>query len=97
MKTKRRVEITLETHRILVIRRRSRLPGGWCERCGKQVAMIHLEEAAHAGLSSRAITHQVEEGLLHFTAAADGSSFICLNSLLGQTSKGDYFDENHKA
>lgn len=82
MKTKRRIAITVESHRTLVIRRRSRLPEGWCERCSKQVAMIQMEEAAHSGLSSQAITHQVEDGRLHFTLSAEGLSFICLNSLL---------------
>ncbi len=82
MKTRRRIEITVESHRILVMHRRSSLLEGWCERCGKQVAMIHLQEAAHEGLSSRAITSRVEEGQFHFTASADGLSFICLNSLL---------------
>ena len=82
MKTKRRIAITVESHRTLVIRRRSRLLEGWCERCSKQVAMINLEEAAQAGIGSQAITRQVEAGRLHFTANADGLSFICLNSLL---------------
>jgi hypothetical protein len=81
MKTKRRIEITVESHRILVMHRR-RLLEGWCERCGKQVAMINLEEAALAGLSSQAITRQVEGGRFHFTASADGSTFICLKSLV---------------
>ncbi len=81
MKNNRRIEITVESHRILVMRRRSRLLEGWCERCGKEVATISLEES-QASPSSQAITHQVEEGRLHFTASADGSSFICLNSLL---------------
>ena len=82
MNTKRRIEITVESHRILIMRRRSLLLEGWCERCSKQVAMIHLEGAAQAGMNEQSITRQVEEGRFHFTASAEGSSFICLNSLL---------------
>jgi hypothetical protein len=81
MRTKRRTEITLETHRILVIGRRGHLPTDWCKHCRKQVRMISLEEAIEAGLSQQAITHQVETGRIHFTASAEETTFICLNSL----------------
>jgi hypothetical protein len=43
--------------------------------------MISLEEAIEAGLSQQAITHQVETGRIHFTASAEETTFICLNSL----------------
>jgi hypothetical protein len=85
MRTKRRTELTVETRRVLVIHQRGRLPKGWCERCGKQVRMINLEEATEADPSRLAITHWVEVGRIHFTASADETTFICLNSFLEQT------------
>jgi hypothetical protein len=85
MRTKRRTELTVETRRILVIRQRGRLPKGWCERCGKQVRMINLEDATQADLSWPAITRLVEAGGNHFTASADETTFICLNSFREQT------------
>ena len=82
MGTTRRTEITIETHRMLVIGRRGSLLQGWCARCTKQVGMIRLEEAALAGVSLHAICQKAVAGRIHFTAEGDSSSFICLNSLL---------------
>lgn len=81
MGTKTRTEIVVETHRVLVIRRRSSSLEGWCARCGEQVQMIRLAEAALAGLSLQTIYQQARAGKLHFTEDSDGLSSICLNSL----------------
>lgn len=83
MVTKTRTEIVVETHRVLVIRRRGSLLEGWCARCSKQVGMIRLEEAALAGLSLHAIYQQARAGKLHLTESSDGLPSVCLNSLLG--------------
>lgn len=82
MGTIKRTEITIETHRMLVIGKRGSLRQGWCTRCLKPVGMIRLEEAALAGVSLHTIRQKAAAGRIHFTAEGDSSSFICLNSLL---------------
>jgi hypothetical protein len=82
--TTRRTEITVETHQVLVTRRRGSLLEGWCVHCDQQVGMILVEEAALAGISLHAICRTMRAGRLHFTADASRPSFICLNSLLEQ-------------
>jgi hypothetical protein len=87
MKTRRRTEITVETHRIMVIRAPHRLDEGWCERCGKQAARISLQAATQVGISAEAISRHVDEGRLHFTNSNDGLSFICLAASTTQERK----------
>jgi hypothetical protein len=82
MRTTKRTEITIETHRVLVVHRRGSLLEGWCDRCDKQVGMFRLEEAALAGISLQAIRRHLEAGRFHFAAGGGELSFICLNSLL---------------
>jgi hypothetical protein len=77
MKTKSRMEITVETHRILVIRAASNLDKGWCERCGRPTVRISLQAAAQERISTGALSRHIDEGRLHFTNSSDGS-FICL-------------------
>src|SRR5438309_11926938 len=77
MKTKSRTEITIETHRILVIRAASNPDKGWCERCGRPTARISLQAATQERITTEAISRHVDEGRLHFPNSSDGS-FICL-------------------
>ncbi|HSE38335.1 MAG TPA: hypothetical protein VLG74_13610 [Blastocatellia bacterium] len=78
----KKTEITTETFEVLIIRRRGTLTRKWCEGCGKQVALISLEEACMSGLSIEAVERQVEAGRIHLIEKAGGSSLICLNSLI---------------
>ena len=78
MKTKRRTEITVETHRTLVIRANRQLEEASRERCGKEAARISLQAAKQAGVSPDAFSRHVEEGRLHFTDSGDSLPFICL-------------------
>ena len=78
----KKTEITTETFEVLIIRRRTTLTRKWCEGCGKQVALISLDEACMSGLSIEAVEGQVEAGRIHLIEKAGGSSQICLNSLL---------------
>ena len=79
---KKRMKVTLETNRLLVIARRGPARRAWCADCGAQVQMLWPEEAAAlAGVSSRTVYALVEAGQLHFTETADGWLLICPNSL----------------
>jgi len=81
----KRKEITVETERILVIRRRYRAIEVWCDECLEAVVMIRPDQAAAvSGRSLRAIFGDIERAELHFLEQADGMLLICLNSLLRQ-------------
>lgn len=41
----RTIEITVETHEVLVISPHGSLNRGWCASCGKQVAIVSLNDA----------------------------------------------------
>ena len=81
MMRKRRTEITIETERVVVVRRRLTV-GAWCRSCDRQVAMVTVDEAARmAGVSSRTIYRWVEADQLHFNETAEGQLLICTDSL----------------
>lgn len=78
----RKTEITVETYEVLIISRHGRLRRSWCASCGKQVAIITLNDASMSGLSIEAVRRQAEAGRIHLIETAEGLSFICLNSLV---------------
>ena len=87
---KKRTEITLETDRILIIRRAGRPVRAWCTGCSEEVAMITLEKAvALASTSTRTIYRWVEAGHVHFIETTDRAPLVCLNSLLGASATED--------
>ncbi|MEW6210793.1 MAG: hypothetical protein AB1631_20680 [Acidobacteriota bacterium] len=76
----RKTEITIETLEVLVISRHGDISRSWCDGCGKQVAIIRLNDACMSGLRLEAIQRQVETGRIHLIETVGGSS-LCLNSL----------------
>jgi len=79
---KRTARITVETERLVVIRRSQTSSDGWCGQCEAPVKLIGLEEAAAiADASQRAIFRWAESGEIHFTETADGRVLFCLNSI----------------
>ena len=86
MKRTRRMKITVENERLLVVSQRQGSEN-WCEDCGARVRMLRPGEAAAlTDVSDRTIFRQIESRRLHFTETSDGAVLICLNSLLKQTS-----------
>ena len=82
MAGKSKTEITIETDRMFIIRRRSTLTQTWCAACSEVVKMAAPEDAANlAGMSSREIYRAVEAGKLHFIETVEGRLLVCLNSL----------------
>lgn len=82
MKTSSKTEITVETHRLLRVRRGSRYRLAWCEACGEQARMATADEAAIlAFVSPCAIYQLIEARKLHFVETPDRVVLICLNSL----------------
>lgn len=85
MSPKKRREITVETERLLVIRRRYRAVEAWCDACSETVVMVRPDQAAAVtGRSLRALFGDIEAGSLHFVEQGDGLLLICLSSLLGE-------------
>lgn len=78
-----RKEITVETERLLVIRRRYQAVEDWCDNCGALALMIRPDQAAAvSGRTLRAIFTDLEAGNLHYRELPDGLLLICLNTLL---------------
>jgi hypothetical protein len=79
---RRTAEITVESHRVLVIRRLGSTRA-WCQECGAEADMVRAEEAMALTRSSPA---QLGDGVLghgwHVTQDQDGRLWICLESIL---------------
>jgi hypothetical protein len=89
MKKRRRIRMTVETERLMVVTRTHGSIEGRCHTCDAKVRMIAVEEASVVtGLSQRAIFRGVEAGRLHFTETPGGKLLICLNSLWKHTRAG---------
>jgi hypothetical protein len=77
----KKTEITVETDRLLVIRRRQ-LVRAWCEECGSEVDTLSLDEAASMTGTSSALSRKTWMAAWHLCEGADGAPRICLESLL---------------
>lgn len=76
-------EITVETERLLVIRRRYQAVEDWCSECDGLALLIRPDQAAAvSGKTLRALFAEIESGTLHFNEFPDGMILICLNTLL---------------
>ncbi len=81
MAAHKRTEITVETDRVLIIRR-SRSIRGWCPACSCEVDMVGLREAeAVTGLTGQALRDCGRTGRWHVAQGPDGGWLICLESL----------------
>ena len=82
----KRTEITIETARVTVISKPSRMIG-WCAECRKEVDWVTVDEAARLSDSStRKIFRMVEGGQFHSAETQEGILVLCPNSLLPATS-----------
>lgn len=88
MKRKSRAEITIETHRILVVKRQTGRAQATCPECPTEVATVTPEEAtAIARISTRALYRLIEEGAVHCLELSTGT-LVCLNSLRAAAAEG---------
>jgi hypothetical protein len=84
VKTKKRLEIEVETIRLTIRRTDSVCRLLPCALCAAEVEMLTAETAALlCGLTLRSLVGHLDIGALHFTETADGLLYICLNSLTG--------------
>ena len=77
-------KITIETDSLLILRGRSSTRA-WCPQCGADAEMIALENlGVVSNLDRPALEAWLNSVELHRSQAEDGSSRICLNSLLAR-------------
>jgi hypothetical protein len=80
----KRTKITIETDSLLILRGRS-LRSAWCPQCAAVGEMIALEDAGViSNLERPALEEWLNSEQLHRSQASDGSTLICLNSLLAR-------------
>jgi hypothetical protein len=81
MTVHRRTEITVETERVLIIRKR-RSVRAWCRECGCEVEMISLGEAqALAKVPREEFCESAQACKWHLSESEDGARLVCLVSL----------------
>jgi len=77
-----RTEITIETDRILTIRR-WRSTRAWCQGCGGEMDMVGLAEAEGlTGMTQPMLGNSAEARGWHLAEGQGGILLICLESLL---------------
>ena len=80
---KRRTEITIETHQVLILNRRQSSDLMSCEQCRTGRSPLVTPEVAGSltGVNTRTVYRWVEAGRLHYTETNNGGLFVCLASL----------------
>ncbi|MEW6126296.1 MAG: hypothetical protein AB1757_04465 [Acidobacteriota bacterium] len=77
-----RTEIIVETHEVMVIRRRSKAIKPNCPVCSEDTTMLSLDEAtAIFGLSTLELCQLVNDKKIHFTETAIRVLLVCPESL----------------
>jgi hypothetical protein len=83
----KRTKITLETDSLLILRSRSSRRA-WCPRCASEADVIALQEVGMiSNLERPALEEWLNSEELHRSRATDGSTLVCLNSLLARVQK----------
>ncbi len=81
MTAHRRIEITVETDRVLIIRRRP-LVRAWCKECGAEVEMVSLEEAeALSEVTRPELCESAQAHRWHLSQNQEETCLVCLESL----------------
>jgi hypothetical protein len=83
----KQTRIIIETETLLILRgRNSRRT--WCPQCAAEGEVIALEEVGIiSNLDRSAFEEWVNSGELHRSETPNGSTLICLNSLLARVQK----------
>jgi hypothetical protein len=83
----KQTKITVETESLLILRGRNSCRT-WCPQCDAEVDVIALEEVGViSNLDRSAFEEWVNSGELHRSETLNGSTLICLNSLLASVQK----------
>jgi hypothetical protein len=78
----RTTEITIETDRVVVVRRR-RSVRGWCRQCCCEVELVPLKDAAMiSGLAAELLVERGAPPDWHVVGPLGGAVHVCLPSLV---------------
>lgn len=81
MNDARRIQITVETHTLTIIRQLHSVRG-WCLDCAREVDMIGIEVALLlTGLEQPTFRDCAQVQGWHFSTGASGVRLVCLDSL----------------
>ena len=78
--------ITIETRSLLVFRSESST-GAWCPICAARVEMLLLEDAGLLIEHAPILAEWLDSGEVHRVDLVDGSTLVCLDSLLARAQK----------
>jgi hypothetical protein len=79
---KRRIEISVETHEIKIIRIRGGGISGFCRHCGAETSLFSPEEIARfLKIPVIDVSRDIESGKFHLTETDGGTALICGDSL----------------
>lgn len=85
----KRTVISVETERVLIIRRRRSIRA-WCAECGCEVDLVDETEAgALTGTPGAALRDRAQARGWHVSEDEDGTGFVCLQSLLRSSAKAN--------
>jgi hypothetical protein len=80
----KQMTITIETNSLLIVRGQNAKPA-WCPLCAADAEMIALANVGVvSNLDRQALEEWLDSGQLHRSQAADGTTLICLNSLVAR-------------
>jgi hypothetical protein len=83
----KQTKITIQSESLLILRGRSSARA-WCPHCAAESQMIAIDNAGMiSNLERPALGEWLNSGELHQSKSADGSTLICLNSLLACVTK----------
>ena len=84
-RTWKKVEVTVETHELIVALEARKSVLSYCPQCVAQVHMLSPEQAALVTKADLGTIDQwVKAGKVHFTELGKGERLICVNSLAAQ-------------
>jgi len=85
----RTTTITIETSSLMVLRAGGSMRA-WCPRCAAEAEMVSLQNfGVTSNLDRAAIQDWVDSRHIHRNEAVDGSTTVCLNSLLDHLTGGN--------
>ena len=83
----KQTKITIETESLVILRGRNSRRA-WCTQCFAEREVIALEEVGIiSNLDRSEFEEWVNSGELHRSESSDGSTLICLNSLMARVQK----------
>ena len=82
---RRRIRITVETDRFMLVRQRANVNQAWCDKCGQFRDCASIEETcALISADGATVARLLDEERLHSIRVADDLLLVCFVSILRQ-------------